>query len=46
MKKLNLTLMIEVAGVLCATVGIAMLSVPAALIALGSFLVWIIEKAN
>jgi hypothetical protein len=46
MKKFNLTLAIEVAGVLCATVGLAMLSVPVALIALGGFLVWIIEKAN
>jgi hypothetical protein len=46
MKKFNLTLFIEVLGVACATTGIAMLSVPAALIALGSFLVWIIEKAN
>lgn len=46
MKKFNLTLAIEVAGVACATIGIAMMSVPVALIALGSFLVWIIEKAN
>ena len=46
MKKFNLTLIIEVAGVVCATVGIGMLSIPVALIALGSFLVWIIEKAN
>jgi hypothetical protein len=46
MKKFNLTLAIEVAGVACATVGIAMLSIPFALIALGGFLVWIIEKAN
>jgi hypothetical protein len=46
MKKFNLTLAIEVVGVACVTVGIAMMSVPFALIALGSFLVWIIEKAN
>jgi hypothetical protein len=46
MKKINLTIAIEVAGVISATVGIAMLSVPFALIALGGFLVWIIEKAN
>ena len=46
MKKFNLTLAIEVAGVISATVGLAMLSVPVALIAVGSFLVWIIEKAN
>jgi hypothetical protein len=45
-KKLNLTLIIEVAGVISATVGIAMLSIPFALIALGSFLIFIIEKAD
>ena len=46
MKKLNPTLLIEVVGVVCVTTGIALLSVPFALIALGSFLVWITEKVN
>jgi hypothetical protein len=46
MKKLNPTLLVEVAGVACVTTGLALLSVPVALIAVGSFLVWITEKAN
>jgi hypothetical protein len=46
MKKINPTLLIEVAGVACVTTGLALLSVPVALIAVGSFLVWITEKAN
>lgn len=46
MKKINPTLLVEVAGVACVTTGLAILSVPAALIVLGSFLVWITEKAN
>ena len=46
MKKLNPTLLIEVAGVACVATGLALLSVPVALIAVGSFLVWITEKAN
>jgi hypothetical protein len=46
MKKINPTLFVEVAGVACVTTGLALLSVPLALIAVGSFLVWITEKAN
>jgi hypothetical protein len=46
MKKINATLVVEVVGVACVTTGLAILSVPAALIVLGSFLVWITEKAN
>jgi hypothetical protein len=46
MKKINPTLLVEVAGVACVTTGLALLSVPVALIAVGSFLVWITEKAN
>jgi hypothetical protein len=46
MKKINATLVVEVVGVACVTIGLAILSVPAALIVLGSFLVWITEKAN
>jgi hypothetical protein len=46
MKKLNPTLLVEVAGVACVTTGLALISVPVALIAVGSFLVWITEKAN
>jgi hypothetical protein len=46
MKKLNATLIVEVGGVACVTTGLAILSVPVALIVLGSFLVWITEKGN
>jgi hypothetical protein len=46
MKKLNPTLLVEVAGVACVTTGLALISVPVALIVVGSFLVWITEKAN
>lgn len=46
MKKINPTLLIEVVGVACVATGLALISVPVALIAVGSFLVWITEKAN
>jgi hypothetical protein len=46
MKKIDFSLIAEVVGVACATAGLAMLSLPVALIALGSFLIWITEKAN
>ena len=46
MKKIDFSLIAEVAGVASATAGLAMLSLPVALIALGSFLIWITEKAN
>jgi hypothetical protein len=46
MKKIDFALVAEVTGVALATTGIAMLSLPIALITLGTFLVWITEKAN
>ena len=46
MKKINPTLLVEVVGVACVTTGLALISIPVALIALGSFLVWITEKGN
>jgi hypothetical protein len=46
MKKINPTLIVEVVGVTCVTTGLAIISIPAALIVLGSFLIWITEKAN
>jgi hypothetical protein len=46
MKKINPTLSVEVVGVACVTTGLALLSIPVALIVLGSFLVWITEKGN
>jgi hypothetical protein len=42
--KLNWSVVIEVGGLVAATCGLAMLSVPVALVALGSFLVWSCEK--
>jgi len=46
MKKIDATLAVEVIGATCATVGLAMVSIPLALVVLGVFLVWITEKAN
>lgn len=46
MKKSDIPTLIEVVGVGFVTVGLAMLSVPLAFIALGTFLVWITEKSN
>jgi hypothetical protein len=46
MKKSDIPIIAEVTGVVAVTAGIAMLSIPLALIALGSFLVWITEKNN
>ena len=46
MKKINATLVVEVVGVACVTTGLALISIPVALIVLGSFLVWITEKGN
>lgn len=44
MKKIDLALVVEVTGVALFTIGVAMMSVPLALIALGGFLVWATEK--
>jgi uncharacterized membrane protein len=46
MKKIDLSIAVEVVGVTLATTGLAMISVPLALIVAGVFLVWITEKAN
>jgi hypothetical protein len=46
MKKLDVSLLVGFGGLIIATTGLAMVSVPLALVALGSFLVWITEKAN
>jgi hypothetical protein len=46
MKKINATLVVEVVGVACVATGLALISVPAALIVVGSFLIWITEKAD
>jgi hypothetical protein len=44
MKKIDPALIVEVVGVTLFTIGVAMMSVPLALIALGGFLVWATEK--
>ena len=46
MKKIDFTLIAEITGVVLASAGLAMFSLPIAMIALGSFLIWITEKAN
>ena len=46
MKKIDVSIAVEVAGATLAATGLAMISVPLALIVPGVFLVWITEKAN
>jgi hypothetical protein len=46
MKKLDISALVGFGGLVIATTGLALLSIPLALICLGSFLVWITEKAN
>lgn len=46
MKKFDLSLIVEIVGATLAATGLAMISVPLALIVSGVFLVWITEKAN
>jgi hypothetical protein len=46
MKKIDLSVTVEIVGVSLVTTGLAMVSVPIALIVSGSFLVWLTEKAN
>jgi hypothetical protein len=46
MKRFDASLAIEIVGVVLVTTGLVLFSPPIALIALGSFLVWVTEKAN
>ena len=46
MKKIDFSIVVEVVGVSLATAGLAMISVPLALVASGVFLVWLTEKAE
>ena len=46
MKKIDVSIVVEVAGATLAASVLAMISVPFALIAAGIFLVWVTEKAN
>jgi hypothetical protein len=44
MKKANIPIIVEIVGVALVSFGIAFFSLPVAMIALGTFLVWITEK--
>ena len=46
MKKIDLSIVVEVIGATLAAVGLAIISVPLALVVSGVFLVWVTEKAN
>jgi len=46
MKKVDLSIVVEVTGASLAAAGLAMVSVPLALVVSGVFLVWVTEKAN
>ena len=46
MKKLDFALLTELTGVILVAIGVAMFSVPLALITVGGFLIWATEKAN
>jgi hypothetical protein len=46
LNKIDFSLIVEVVGISLVTSGLAMFSLPVAFIVLGSFLVWITEKAN
>lgn len=46
LKKIDFSIVAEIAGVVFVATGIAMFSVPLSLIAVGSFLVWLTEKGE
>ncbi len=46
MKKIDVSVTVEIIGATLVTTGLAMISVPLALIVSGCFLVWLTEKAN
>jgi hypothetical protein len=46
MKKLDFALLTELTGVILVAIGVAMFSVPLALVTVGGFLIWATEKAN
>jgi hypothetical protein len=46
MKKIDTSVVVEVVGATSVTVGLAIVSVPLALVVLGVFLIWVTEKAN
>ena len=46
MKKIDIAVTVEIVGATLVTTGLAMISIPLALIISGCFLVWLTEKAN
>lgn len=44
--KIDFSIVFEVIGATLVATGLAMVSTPLALVALGSFLIWVTEKAN
>ncbi len=46
MKKIDLTVILEVLGIIMVSIGVGMLSIPFALITAGGFLIWATEKAD
>jgi hypothetical protein len=46
MKKFDVAVIVEIIGATLVTAGLAIISIPVALIVSGSFLVWLTEKAN
>lgn len=44
MKKIDWSITAEIFGVACVAIGVGLISVPFALITVGSFLIWITEK--
>ena len=46
MKKIDLSILLEVLGITMVSIGVGMLSLPLAFITVGGFLIWATEKAN
>jgi len=46
MKKPDVSMLVGLGGLIIATSGLVMISIPLALICLGSFLIWMTEKAE
>jgi hypothetical protein len=46
LNKIDFSLIVEVVGISLVTSGLAMFSLPLSFVVLGSFLVWVTEKAN
>lgn len=44
--KIDFSIIFEVIGATLVTIGLSIVSTPLALVVLGSFLIWVTEKAN